>query len=101
MKLILVILSFVSISAFASSMVSFNPIGSSPKGQFVALEEFGYYDVSKTQPFTKITIHNTWKNKIIGRPLLLTGYKQKLALPQLRNKARLMVRKNLIKYDIN
>ncbi len=60
-----VLITVSSIHSGVGSMVRIKAIGSSPRGQFVAFEEFGYQSNDIKKPYAKIKIMNMWKNKII------------------------------------
>ena len=50
----------------ASTLVRVKALGASPKGQYIAVEEFGYLDGDKG-PYSRIKILNVWKNKYVVR----------------------------------
>lgn len=45
-------------------------LGTSPKGQFVALEEYGY-EAQNNSYFVSIRIMNVWKKEYVGKPIEL------------------------------
>lgn len=63
---LLLMLSLVSFQsrAFAKTSVRITPLGESPKGQFIAYEEYGYHAGGKI-PFVKVRIMNVWKNTYV------------------------------------
>lgn len=98
--IILILLSIQSL-ALANTTVSVHPIGSSPKGQYVAFEEFGYLNNSKV-PFSKIKIMNVWKQQYVGTEIsVLSSKKRNLNLSQVRAKARKQATKHLKEFNIS
>lgn len=96
----LLIASTISTNTQARNFVRVMAIGSSPKGQFVAFEEFGYQN-GKTLPFSKIRIMNMWKNKYITAPILVVANKEADDLRQVRSKAKTQAQSFLKKYNID
>ena len=86
--------------AVANTMVRVKAIGSSPRGQFVAIEEFGYKDQRK-KPYSKIRIMNVWKNKYVGIPVNVISHDDKMELNQVRAKAKNMAEKKLKRFNIS
>jgi hypothetical protein len=77
------------------------PLGSSGKGQFVAIEE---YEInSKTQSINyKIKILNAWKNKYVGKSIsYIRSYKDQESLKQLRDEAAVKASPKFSRYGIN
>lgn len=91
---------FILANVLAKSIVSVRPIGTSPKGQFVAIEEYGHLNNSKI-PFSKIKIMNVWKQKYVGKPVSVTGSIQEKDLTKVRAKAARKASKYLKKYSIS
>lgn len=102
MKLILILqmLLFSSLSS-AGSLVVIKAVGESPKGQFVAFEEYGYKNGTKT-PYSKIRVMNMWKNKYVSKPIIVMGLKNdiEMTLGHVRAKVRELVSLKLKKYSI-
>jgi predicted secreted protein len=101
---------FVLVSAlfFVNGQVSAKPnmvrvkaIGSSPKGQFVAFEEFGYKDGNRKVPFSKIRVMNMWKNKYVEKPVNIIGNSEKENLSNVRDRAKELAHQKLKKFNIS
>lgn len=84
----------------AKSLVRVKAIGSSPRGQYVAFEEFGYKNGRKT-PFSKIRVMNVWKNKYVDTPVQVIGADEQERLNQVREKAKDLAAKKLRKFNIS
>ena len=76
-----------------------NAIGSSPRGQYVAFEEFGYKEGRK-YPYSKIRVMNVWKNKYVEEAIYIIGKDKKDELNSVRNKAKSLAKKKLKKFNI-
>jgi predicted secreted protein len=98
-KMIFLVLWLVASQTFAGSIVKVSPIGFSPKGQFVAFEEFGFSD--KKIPYSKIRVFNTWKNKYVSKEFKLIGKEDVDSLELVRLKVKKLALKDLKKYDIS
>jgi len=48
-----------------TEMVRIKAIGKSPRGQFVAFEEYGYESSNIKRPYSNIKIINMWKNQVM------------------------------------
>lgn len=88
----------LSMAGHAKDMIKVNAIGSSPKGQFVAFEEFGLMSGSKTS-FSHIRVKNVWKNEYVDGPIKVTGDKDGLNI--VRAKAKQMAKKRLEEFNIS
>ncbi len=104
MKRLYVIVTTLLIGAAAStaqakSMVRVKAIGASPRGQYVAFEEFGYQNGRK-RPFSKIRIMNVWKNKYVAKPIHVIGRGNREELLDIRQKAKIRALKNLKRFNI-
>jgi len=91
-KLYLIMTSFFFIASSqdsqASNMVKVNAIGSSPRGQFVVFEEYGYRK-GTTVGFSKIRVINAWKNKYVSHPIYIRAdLDRKQSLSEIRSKAK-------------
>lgn len=93
---------FLAICAntYGKNMIKVEAIGSSPKGQFIAFEEFGYLDEGKA-PFSRIRVKNVWKNKYVNRPIRIIDEKEGLELEQVRAKTKKMAREELKEFNIS
>jgi predicted secreted protein len=98
-KMVFLMLWLVSSQVFAGSIVKVSPVGFSPKGQFVAFEEFGFSD--EKVPYSKIRVFNTWKNKYVSKEFKLIGKKSVDSLELVRFKVKKLALKDLKKYDIS
>jgi predicted secreted protein len=65
MKIFIFLVIFSVSGAFAASKQKIDVLGSSGKGQFVALEEYGYKPGTHMY-FVKIRIMNMWKEEYVG-----------------------------------
>lgn len=75
-------------------------LGSSPKGQFVALEEYGYKSQNHSY-FVKIKIMNVWKKEYVGKSIEveLPAHRPHF-LKKARSEARILATDELKKFDI-
>jgi predicted secreted protein len=83
----------------AKTMVQVQALGSSPKGQYIAFEEFGYIGDAK-KPFSRVKVFNVWKNKYVVEGVQVTPREEKLELNQVRSRAKNLAQKSLNKYHI-
>lgn len=90
---------FITQSVPARTLVRINTIGASPRGQFVAFEEFGYKEGRKF-PYSKIRVMNVWKNKYVDDPVQVIGKDGNEKLDQVRKKAKDMAIKKFAKFNI-
>jgi predicted secreted protein len=58
----------LTVSAFASEHQMIDTLGVSSKGQFVALEEYGYKSQSHSY-YVRIKIMNVWKKEYVGKSI--------------------------------
>jgi predicted secreted protein len=88
-------------SAHALQHAKFNTLGSSAKGQFVALEEYSYRSDTHAYVVT-IKIMNVWKKEYVseGVTVELPAVKS-LKLKEARAKARELASQELEKYGIS
>lgn len=87
-------------NASASNLVRVMAIGSSPRGQFVAFEEFGYKNERKTA-YSRIRVMNMWQNKYVYEPSQVIGNTEENNLRSIRTKAKSIALENLKKYNIS
>ncbi|MEE2670751.1 MAG: hypothetical protein VYA54_03530 [Bdellovibrionota bacterium] len=90
---------FVSQGVSAKTLVRINAIGASPRGQYVAFEEFGYKEGRKT-PYSKIRVMNVWKNKYVEEPVQVIGTKKEEKLEEVRKKAKDLALRKFKKFNI-
>ena len=99
-KIILCFLvAFISIKAQGKSIIKVAPIGSSPKGQYVAFEEFGFTDDDKA--FSKIRLFNTWKGKYVSKVIKIDAKNKSDSLKSVRLKAKRIADKRFVKFDLS
>ena len=91
---------FFNGQAGAKNVIKVKALGSSPKGQFVAFEEFGYLNGAKV-PFARVRVKNVWKNKYVNRVIKVISEKEEMKLDQVRAKAKEMAREKLERYNIS
>ena len=84
----------------AKNMVRIKTLGKSPKGQFVAIEEFGFKNNEKV-PYSRIRVVNMWKNKYVTKPINVTGSSKSKDLKSVRMKAKKLAADQLKKFNIN
>ncbi|MAZ50099.1 MAG: hypothetical protein CME65_16165 [Halobacteriovoraceae bacterium] len=90
---------FIAQSVPAKTLVRINTIGASPRGQYVAFEEFGYKEGRKF-PYSKIRVMNVWKNKYVDDPIQVIGKKEEENLHHVRKKAKDLALKKFKKFNI-
>ena len=103
MKQIFTLIAVILISSFpltSSAMVKVKALGSSPKGQFIAFEEYGVKS-NDGHSFSKIRIMNVWKNSYVESPVQVIGKKGVEELGQVRIKAKKIASKKLKKFNIS
>ena len=89
-----------SASAFASQHHVVDTLGTSSKGQFVALEEYGYNPTERNF-YVKIQILNAWKNTYVSAPIEIKLPAQNdLSLTEARARAKRLAHDDLIKFKI-
>jgi predicted secreted protein len=85
--------------SFASTF-QFKAIGASPKGQYVAIEEFGYNAGHRTY-FSRIKFINVWKNTYAAPPIEIEiNARRPSDLNEVREQALQNAAENLAKYNI-
>lgn len=87
--------------ASASPRQVIDTLGVSPKGQFVALEEYGYKS-NKRSYYVSIRIMNVWQKEFVGTPVLveLPAYSPDF-LQKAREKARVLAHEELKRFQIS
>ena len=87
-------------SLFAAQHQMIDTLGSSPKGQFIAVEEYGYKS-DKHSYYVTIRIMNIWKEEYVGTPVEVElPAVRKNYLQKARDKARTMAEGELRRYNI-
>lgn len=94
------ITAFSCTSLLAKNTVKIKTIGKSPKGQYVAFEEFGFKNNQKI-PYSRIRVMNMWKNKYVDTPVDVVGTKEDAKLKDIRMKAKKLAQDKLKKFNIN
>src|SRR5690606_6030530 len=80
----------ISGMVFAKEHQMIDTLGSSPKGQFVALEEYGYKSLSHTY-YVKIKVMNVWRKEYVGKEILVElPAHRPMFLEKARRKARIL-----------
>lgn len=87
-------------TATARSVVRVKAIGASPRGQFVAFEEFGYKNGRK-YPFAKIRVMNVWKSKYVADSIQIVSNDDKMNLGDVREKAKSIAITKLKEFNIS
>ena len=94
-------MSFFLISSLkASEHQMIDTLGVSPKGQYVALEEYGYKNLNHSY-YVRIKIMNVWKKEYVGKfvDVELPADRPDF-LKKARSKARILALEELRKFDI-
>lgn len=100
MKIVCLVICLLSLHGFAARLIV-NPIGSSQKGQFVALEEYEIRKDSKQINY-KIKIMNTWKNKYVGEEISIQReYNSEENIKEIREELIAQSEKYFKKFNIN
>jgi len=91
----------VSFNSFSSSREYVDTIGSSPKGQYVAFETYGFKPEEKKY-YSTIKIMNVWKKQYVGSPVEaeIPAFTRD-SLPKVRAKARTLALDDLKKFQIS
>jgi len=99
--ILLVLFMLVPTLAFsAKQRRMFNSLGSSPKGQYVAIEEYGF-DASRGMYFSRIKLMNVWKKQYVGAAIEVErAAKLPLDLDEVRRAARIGASEQLERYQI-
>lgn len=100
MKILLSLFFMLNLSAaHGRSVIKVSPIGHSPKGQYVAFEEFGF--LSGNVPFVRVRVYNTWKNKYVTKAVRITGENKESSLSKIRQEAKKLANKDLQAFNIS
>jgi predicted secreted protein len=87
-------------SSFASRQQFFDVIGSSAKGQFVAIEEYGFQP-ERNVFYVTIKIMNVWRKEYVGTPTQVeVPAGNRLELIRAREKAKVIAQEELKKYNV-
>lgn len=99
MKWIVLLAFFIQFKAMASQRVKIHAIGSSTKGQYVAIEEYGQ-SLDGKKMFSKIQVLNLWSNKSVDENIQYSDKLDESGLNEARSKARNKVSATLAKIGI-
>lgn len=101
MKLLIASICLVSSLTWASPHQVIDTLGASPKGQYVALEEYGY-KLEKHSYYVTIRIMNVWTKEYVGKPVLveLPAIRPKY-LKEARLKAKILAQDELKRFQIS
>lgn len=87
--------------AFSSEHQMIDTLGASPKGQYVALEEYGYKAQTHSY-YVKIKFMNVWKQSYVGTPIEVeVPASRKSFLNEARTKARILAKDQLSNLGIS
>jgi predicted secreted protein len=85
--------------AKAAQHQKIDTLGSSPKGQFIAVEEYGYQADNKSF-YVTIKVLNLWKKEYVGAPVKVEMPAKGNILQDARQKAKEMAQEILKSYNI-
>lgn len=86
--------------SFARSHQMIDTLGVSPKGQYVALEEYGYR-VETHSYYVNIKVMNVWKKEYVGNSVILeVPAHRPNFLAEARQKAKFEAKSELRKFNI-
>jgi predicted secreted protein len=99
-KILFIAMILISSHSFASQHQHIDTLGLSPKGQYVALEEYGYKsEVDKY--YVVIKIMNVWKKEYVGTPIMVELAAEKPTfLAKAREKAKELAAEQLKEFNI-
>lgn len=87
--------------SWSSTIQMINALGSSPKGQYVAIEEYGYNSNQKTY-YSRIKVMNVWKNHYVTEPVEIEkGARRPSDLVQVRKEALEQAGMDLARFKID
>jgi predicted secreted protein len=87
--------------SYGSEHQIIDTLGSSPKGQFVALEEYGYKSHNHSY-YVTIKVMNMWKKEFVGQPIKVELKAHRpIYLQKAREKARVLAKEELTRFDIS
>ncbi len=87
--------------AFAAEHQKIDTLGISSKGQYVALEEYGYLADTHFY-YSRVKIINVWKNEYVGTPVEVSlPAHRPLDLQKARDKVKLLAQDQLKQFNIN
>ncbi|MFP5387340.1 MAG: hypothetical protein ACLGHN_14780 [Bacteriovoracia bacterium] len=88
-------------SAWASEHQMIDTLGVSPKGQYVALEEYGYKSLNHSY-YVRIKVMNVWKKEYVGNTIEveLPAHRPTF-LKKAREKAKILAQEELNRFHIS
>lgn len=98
--MLFLVLFITSLNVLASEHQMIDTLGTSPKGQYVALEEYGYKSQSHSY-YVRIKVINVWKKEYVGKEIAveLPAHRPNY-LKKARSKARILALEELKRFDI-
>lgn len=99
--LVFIMALLISGLALSAEHQMIDTLGASPKGQFVALEEYGYKSQNHTY-YVVIKVMNVWKKEYVGSPVTVEvpahrpNYLQKA-----RSQAKALAQEQLLRFGIS
>lgn len=94
-------LSLLVTSVWASEHQMIDTLGASPKGQFVALEEYGYKSLNHSY-YVRIKVMNVWKKEYVGNTIEVELPAHRPAfLKKAREKAKILAQEELSRFHIS
>lgn len=91
----------LSKTSFSSEHQMIDTLGASPKGQYVALEEYGYKAQTHSY-YVKIKFMNVWKQSYVGSPIEVeVPASRRSFLEEARSKARILAKDQLSSFGIS
>ncbi len=101
MKILFLLILFMLPSAFAANKQKIDVLGTSSKGQFVAIEEYGYRPGTHMY-FVTIRVMNVWKKEYVGDNIQIElPASRPYVLKKARAEALELAQNTFKKYNIN
>ncbi len=101
MKILFLLILFMLPSAFAANKQKIDVLGTSSKGQFVAIEEYGYRPGTHMY-FVTIRVRNVWKKEYVGDNIQIElPASRPYVLKKARAEALELAQNTFKKYNIN
>lgn len=97
----LLILIIFALPVFSAEHQMIDSLGASPKGQFVALEEYGYKALNHSY-YVRIKVMNVWKKEYVGKMIEVElPAHRPVYLKKARSKAKILAQEELKKFNIS
>ena len=103
MRKLFVFMAFALLTSYvkASEHQMIDTLGASPKGQFVAVEEYGYKSTNHSY-YVRIKVMNVWKKEYVGKQIEVElPAHRPVYLEKARNKAKILAQDELTKFQIS